>query len=230
MKDNNMVVWDNCKTPDPNALTKIKGGRLSGMTDINPIWRLRMLTELFGPAGKGWYTEIVDMTTHEGSDGTIVASVVINLYWRTQAGGGDWNEWSKPVVGVGGSMLVAKEKSGLYTSDEAFKMAETDAISVACKKLGMAADIYWERGKTDSKYSRAPEEEPKKQGPLAPDMAIGLVNHIVKIGNELTSVESLAELWKDNIKQISRLPDGMKNDLTLWKDERKAELQYAELS
>ena len=39
---------------------------------------------------------------------------------------------------------MAKERSGLYTSDECFKMALTDAISVACKALGFAADIYWE--------------------------------------------------------------------------------------
>ena len=52
-------------------------------------------------------------------------------------------EWSKPIVGVGGSMFIAKEKSGPYTSDEAYKMALTDAISVSCKALGIAADIYW---------------------------------------------------------------------------------------
>lgn len=42
-------------------------------------------------------------------------------------------------------MFVSLEKNGLHTSDECFKMALTDAISVACKALGIGADIYWER-------------------------------------------------------------------------------------
>ncbi len=54
------------------------------------------------------------------------------------------DEWSAAIPGTGGSSFVAKERSGLYTSDECFKMALTDAISVACKALGFAADIYWE--------------------------------------------------------------------------------------
>ena len=37
---------------------------------------------------------------------------------------------------------MAKEKSGMYTSDECYKMALTDAMSVACKALGVAADVF----------------------------------------------------------------------------------------
>jgi hypothetical protein len=39
-------------------------------------------------------------------------------------------------------MLVEQEKNGLHTNDECFKMAVTDALSVAMKSLGMAADVY----------------------------------------------------------------------------------------
>jgi len=35
-------------------------------------------------------------------------------------------------------------------SDECFKMALTDALSVACKSLGVAADVYFEKDR--SKY------------------------------------------------------------------------------
>ena len=61
-------------------------------------------------------------------------------------------------------LFIAKEKNGLYTSDECFKMSLTDAISVACKSLGFAADIYWNNDR--SKYDRPEEtqmaEPPKK--------------------------------------------------------------------
>ena len=74
-----------------------------------------------------------------------IAVVDINLFVKVNG------EWSEPIPGTGGSMLIAKEKDGLHTSDECFKMAYTDAISVACKMLGMGADIYWEKDAT--KYS-----------------------------------------------------------------------------
>ena len=48
-------------------------------------------------------------------------------------------------------MLLAEEKSGIHVSDECFKMALTDAISVAAKALGIGADVYFEKDRT--KYS-----------------------------------------------------------------------------
>ncbi|MFQ7773921.1 MAG: hypothetical protein ACLRH6_01320 [Anaerotignum faecicola] len=43
----------------PDAAKKtIKGGKLNGFTDINPMWRIQKLTELFGVCGVGWYTDI----------------------------------------------------------------------------------------------------------------------------------------------------------------------------
>ena len=53
-------------------------------------------------------------------------------------------------------MFVAKERNGLYTSDECYKMALTDAISVACKALGFGADVYWQADRT--KYTNKPQE------------------------------------------------------------------------
>ena len=53
--------------------------------------------------------------------------------------------------------LFAKEKNGLRMSDEAFKMAYTDALSVCCKMLGFAADIYFEKDRT--KYDAPPKRK-----------------------------------------------------------------------
>lgn len=52
---------------------------------------------------------------------------------------------------------MAQEKNGMYTSDEAYKMAYTDAISVACKSLGMAADVYYANDCT--KYTDIPQPQ-----------------------------------------------------------------------
>jgi len=61
---------------------------------------------------------------------------------------------------VGGSMLIATEKDGKRTDDEAYKKAYTDAQSVACKALGIGADVYWEKDPT--KYDRPTAPSPAK--------------------------------------------------------------------
>ena len=83
--------------------------------------------------------------TEQGAKNEIAVFTNIDLYIK-QAG-----EWSEAIPGTGGSMFVASERGGLYTSDECYKMALTDAISVACKALGVGADVYW--GQDSSKYS-----------------------------------------------------------------------------
>ena len=114
------------------------------------MWRIKLLTELFGPCGVGWYYEIDRQWTEPGANGETAAFCNISLYIRLNG------EWSKPIKGTGGSMFAASERSGLYTSDECFKMALTDAISVACKALGFAADVYWNADRTKYDQQREP--------------------------------------------------------------------------
>ena len=153
----NLAIYNATRKPPQNALKTIKGGRLSGYTDINPMWRIKALTEQFGPCGIGWKYIITKQWLEEGANGEIAAFTNIELYIK-------WNgEWSEAIPGTGGSAFVTKERSGLYTSDECFKMALTDAISVACKSLGMAADVYWEsdRTKYDTQEKQSNAEPPK---------------------------------------------------------------------
>lgn len=147
----NMDTYNAFAEVPENAKKKITGGRLSGMTDINPMWRIKMLTERYGACGVGWDYDITDKRVIEGADGEVCAFLDILLYVKENG------EWSKGIPGTGGSKLVAKEKGGLYTNDECFKMALTDAISVACKALGMGANVYWEAGRT--KYDLASDKK-----------------------------------------------------------------------
>lgn len=131
-------IWDAVSRPPSTALKQIKGGRLTGMTDVNPQWRYRAMTEVFGPCGQGWKYEIVRTWTEPGTEGQVLAFCEVHLWWRENHGA----EWDGPIPGIGGSMLITKERDGLRTNDEGFKMATTDALSVAMKMLGVAADIY----------------------------------------------------------------------------------------
>lgn len=147
-----MKIYEAVRQPPNNALKAIQAGRLKGKSDINPMWRIRALTEQFGAAGIGWYYTIDSQWLEPGANGEISAFCNISLYVKV----GD--EWSKPIQGTGGSSYIAKESKGLYTSDECYKMALTDAISVACKALGFAADVYWADDKT--KYDKRTNSEP----------------------------------------------------------------------
>ena len=150
----NMTLYNAVRTPPPEALREIKAGRLAGKSDINPMWRIKVLTEQFGPCGVGWKYTIEKLWTEQGANGEIAAFALINLYHKIG------EAWSEPIPGIGGNSFVAKEKSGMYTSDECYKMALTDALSVACKALGVAADVYWQADKT--KYTRGTEPPREK--------------------------------------------------------------------
>jgi len=150
----NMTIYEKVRNVPQEALKPINGGRLKGMSDINPMWRIKMLTEMFGICGIGWKVEITDKRLEQGSGAEIVCFVDINLYVKVDG------EWSAPIPGMGGSSFVTQEKSGPYTSDECFKMAYTDAISVACKSLGFAADVYFANDRT--KYSNQESQEPSQ--------------------------------------------------------------------
>ena len=144
-----MAIWDRVRTPPATALKPIKGGRLAGKTDISPQWRFAVMTELFGPVGYGWTYTVDKLWTEPLADGQVAAFAMISLTINVPDLG-----WSRDIPGVGGNMLIEKESQGLHVNDECFKMAVTDALSVAMKALGVAADVY--NGDMDgSKYQRA---------------------------------------------------------------------------
>lgn len=142
----NLDLYNRIREVPKEALKTIIAGRLKGMSDINPMWRIKKLTEEFGVCGFGWRYEILRMWAEKGGGDVISSFVHINLYVKMNG------EWSEAIQGVGGSSFVTNEKNGLYTSDECYKMALTDAISVACKALGIGADVYWDKDTT--KYNK----------------------------------------------------------------------------
>jgi hypothetical protein len=153
----NLKIYNSVRTVPQEAQKPIAGGRLRGKTDINPMWRIKALTEQFGACGFGWYAEITEHWLENGASNEIACFVRINLYVKVDG------EWSKPIAGVGGNLFVESELKGLHTSDECYKMAYTDAISVACKALGFGADVYWEKDK--SKYDAAPQPKTQQSTP-----------------------------------------------------------------
>jgi len=158
----NLEIYEKVRSVPKNAQRTIEAGRLKGKTDINPMWRIKTLTEQFGMCGVGWKYEITDKRMEQNPESAEIAAFVdISLYIKIDG------EWSAAIPGTGGSTFVVQEKSGLHMSDECFKMALTDALSVACKALGVGADVYWEAD--SSKYTK-PKQDPE------PKEAIGILD------------------------------------------------------
>ena len=150
----NLELYNKVRVVPDEAKKPIKGGRLKGMTDINPMWRIKMLTEEFGPCGIGWYYKPVKKWPEIVGD-EIAVFVDVELYIKIDG------EWSMPIYGNGGSKLSTRESGGVYVSDECYKMATTDALSVACKQLGIGADVYYGADKT--KYDKEEERKINKE-------------------------------------------------------------------
>lgn len=177
----NLAIYNAVRSVPDSAKRRIEAGRLKGKTDINPMWRIKALTETFGPCGFGWKYVITDKRLEQGANGEVAAFLDIDLFVKADG------VWSDAIPGTGGSAFVAKEKNGPYTSDECFKMALTDAISVACKALGFGADVYWEADR--SKYDKP---ESKQEAPVLCECC-GLPIKPVKCGDRVYPTNEIVE-------------------------------------
>lgn len=196
----NLDIYNKLKSVPKDVTKKINGGRLKGMTDIKPQWKIQKLTEQFGPCGIGWkYT--IDRTWFEPYQDEVLCFVNISLYFKHE------EKWSEAIPGHGGNKLVAKESGGLHVSDEGYKMALTDALGNACKYIGVAADIFM--GFEPTKYNQ-------DQSTSVPE----LIKNIA----EAKAMKHLANIWEKYLPFINSLPKADIEKITKAKDSRKQQL------
>ena len=192
--EKNVEFYNILRNVPQEAKKTISEGRLRGKTDINPMWRIKALTEGFGPCGIGWKIEITNKWLEAGNADTTVAFVDLNLYVRDPKTG----QWSDPIPGNGGNIFKRKEGSGKdYVDDDSYKKAISDAIGSAAKLLGVGADVYWESDAT--KYTAAgsstgttatTENKPKKT--LTPQSS-NWASNVAKVAGSSDSPEKLRE-------------------------------------
>lgn len=193
-----MSIYNSAREVPKEAQKTITGGRLNGMTDISPMWRVKKLTELFGPAGIGWRFDPPVFEEKQGVKGEVMVHCFTNLYIKQD----DSAEWSAPIPGVGGSMLIATEKGGQRTDDEAYKKAYTDAQSVACKALGIGADVYWSKDRTKYDQPTPQQKQPASKPPVCAccGKSVGPVKR--KDGTTAKTAEEVAEYTQKTYGRI----------------------------
>ncbi len=192
--------WDGLAKPPTDALRQISGGRLNGKTDINPQWRLKAMHDAFGGVGHGW-TYTIDRTWSEpGNDGQVMCFVQVSV--KTKVDG----QWGEPVPGIGGSMLIEKERSGLHTSDEGYKMALTDALSVALKAHGVAAAIYmglWDGAKYKDGAINAPSPSTVIERIKTADLdGLEAITKEIKGAYQGADRDAIGKAYQDRIKEL----------------------------
>lgn len=193
--EENLNIYNSVRNVPNEALKTIGAGRLKGMNDINPMWRIKVLTEQFGPCGFGWKYEITKQWLETfGSE--VKCFCNLNLYYKKDG------EWSEAIPGTGGSSFVTMERNGAYVSDEAHKMALTDALSVAMKALGVGANIYFEK---DADYGTKYETRAQPQQPSCAQQAIPA--EVMEAIKKCNTKDELAALFKASDEAYKQNPN-----------------------
>jgi hypothetical protein len=188
----NLEFWNALKRTDPKATKPFqRAGGFRG-TQIDPAWRLQMMTEVFGPVGKGWGYEQLEWTVAE----RMVFICCRVWYIDPQTGekyftGPQW----------GGTEMVRRNRDGTERpDDECFKMSMTDAIGKCMLQVGLAADIYLGQF-DDSKYREESEvfytvkSNPDLQPPAIEKFEAELKEKL----DAVADLDALDDLWRSGI-------------------------------
>ncbi|HYD98849.1 MAG TPA: hypothetical protein VEH84_05665, partial [Alphaproteobacteria bacterium] len=143
-----MALWQKLQRTDPRATKPFtRSGGFRG-TQIDPAWRLKIMTEVFGPVGQGWGYEQLEWTLVER-----MVFICARVWYRHP----DTDEICYTGPQWGGTEIVRRRRDGGESpDDECFKMSMTDAIGKCMLQIGLAADVYLGQF-DDSKYREESE-------------------------------------------------------------------------
>lgn len=206
----NLGIYNQVRSVPADAISPITGGPMKGKSNINPMWRLEMLTRLFGPCGFGWKIEQVSRWTESNGQGEVAVFCEVNLFVKQDG------QWSAPIFGQGGNVLMRRTTEwvngqpvqSVHIDDEAYKKAYTDAVSVACKALGFAADVYYKQDET--KYGTFRAEAPAVQ-PVA--QAESPAPQEWPWNQAFKEIKPGAPNWKASVTQVSKMAGSPREEI-----------------
>lgn len=214
--------WNALKRTDPRATKPFtRAGGFRG-TQIDPTWRLQMMTETFGPIGQGWGYEQLDWTIAER-----MVFICVRVWYREPETGEIY--WTGPQWG--GTEMIRKRRDGVEApDDECFKMSVTDALGKCLLQLGLGADIHMGQF-DDSKYREESEAYfAAKQNPDVQPAAIEKFEAEVKEQlADITDLDGLDELWRSGVgarlRDIGLVDKGAQMRIVTYFSQKKAEIR-----
>ena len=220
--ERNLALWNRLKRTDPKAtkpFTRATGGFRG--TQIDPAWRLQMMTEVFGPIGKGWGYEQLDWTVQER-----MVFICARAWYRDPETGAicyTGPQW-------GGTELVRRRRDGAEEpNDECFKMSITDALGKCLQELGLGADVYLGQF-DDSKYRQESEAyfQAKNHPELQPAAITAFENEVQQRLAEVATTDALEALWRGGVaarlREIGTVDKAAQQRIVSYFSQKKAEL------
>ena len=217
----NLALWNQLKRTDPRATKPFtRAGGFRG-TQIDQTWRLEMMTEAFGPVGRGWGYEQLEWTIAE----RMIFICVRVWYIDPETGekcytGPQW----------GGTEMVRRRRDGVeMPDDECFKMSITDALGKCLLQLGLAADVYMGQF-DDSKYRM--ESEAYYSAKSNPDVQPAAIEKFEREVKEqldgVDDLDGLDELWRSGVsarlREIGLVDKAAQNRVITAFSQKKAEI------
>jgi hypothetical protein len=219
-KFDNLHLWNKLKRTDPKATKPFtRSGGFRG-TQIDPTWRLQMMTEVFGPVGKGWGYEQMDWTIAE----RMVFICARVWYLDPETGEKCWTgpQW-------GGTEMVRRRNGIEMPDDECFKMSMTDAIGKCLVQLGLAADVHMGQF-DDSKYREESEAfyAAKANPDLQPTAIAAFEEEVKKRLGACLDLDDLEEVWRAGVgtrlREIGSVDRAAQHRITSLFAQKKAEI------
>lgn len=220
-------IWKALERTDPKATKPFqRAGGFRG-TQIDPAWRLQMMTEVFGPVGKGWGYEQLEWTIAERM--VFICCRVWYIDPETSEKFFTGPQW-------GGTEMVRRARDGSERpDDECFKMSMTDAIGKCMLQIGLAADIYLGMF-DDSKYREESETfyATKANPDLQPAAIEKFEAELKERLADVTGLDALDDLWRGGanarIREIGTVDKAAQNRMITYFSQKKNELLKREES
>ncbi|MGP4922243.1 hypothetical protein ACTXN4_24150 [Pseudomonas helleri] len=150
-----LEVWHQVHETDPDLTKPFSKGGFQG-TAVSPAYQAMRATQIFGPHGLGWGTELISESYVEGGplgfdkDGRllgreIIHKVYLELWYIYKGQRGSIKQF-------GATSFLSRDAYGtISTDDDHAKKSVTDATSKCLSLLGFSADVYMGKFE-DNKY------------------------------------------------------------------------------
>lgn len=141
-----LEVWRQVQETHPDLTKSFSKGGFQG-TAVSPTYQAMRATQIFGPHGLGWGTELISESYVEGGplgfdkDGRMLGREIIHkVYlelWYV------YNGKRGSIKQFGATSFLSRDAYGTISSDEDHaKKSITDATSKCLSLLGFSADVY----------------------------------------------------------------------------------------
>lgn len=124
----NLSLWNELAPVNKEHIKNYKSR--GNLTTVDPQWRLKRLTEMFGPVGDGWGYKILERWSEMEC-----AFVRLSVWYYDPDS--DKEEGHENWTGeqIGGTLFAG-------APDDAYKSSITDALGKCASQIGVAADVY----------------------------------------------------------------------------------------